>query len=235
MIAYGHARGGRAPCVAERRRGTAAGPLRSVRRRHGRGQAFRTDLRGRRRVRWCRSRRDHDLLLRVAARTRHVSYRLVAGGEERPVDVPPNVRLDPEVPFSAARWARWRRPASWRFRSSTTPTPGRRRRCCRPWRSGNPSSLPGRARDIAEGYGLRDGETCRLMPPGDPQALERAVVDLLADPGGRGARPAGPRARRGEPLPGSATPRRSARSCAASRVVSRLRSAARRRAPRGRR
>ena len=225
-------RGGRAPCVAERRRGTAAGPLRSVRRRHGRGQAFRTDTRGRRRVRWCRSHRDHDLLLRVAARTPHVSYRLVAGGEERPVDVPPNVRLDPEVLFRRAgragggprRGASGRRQRLLRGDDDAVAGPGAReirrrypdardRRGVRPARR---RDMPARAARRPPGAGAR----CRRSPRGSRGPWRSA---------GGAARTS----RRASP--GSATPRRSARSCAASRVVSRLRSAARRRAPRGRR
>ena len=33
---------------------------------------------------------------------------------------------------------------------------------------------------IAEGYGLEDGVNCRLVEPGDPEALERSVLELLA-------------------------------------------------------
>jgi glycosyltransferase involved in cell wall biosynthesis len=34
---------------------------------------------------------------------------------------------------------------------------------------------------IADGYRLVDGENCRLAPPGDTEAFERAIVDLLGD------------------------------------------------------
>jgi glycosyltransferase involved in cell wall biosynthesis len=37
---------------------------------------------------------------------------------------------------------------------------------------------------IASGYELVDGENCRLVPPGDAEALERALRELLADPDG---------------------------------------------------
>ena len=38
-----------------------------------------------------------------------------------------------------------------------------------------------RTRAIARGYGLGDGENCRLVPPGDAGAFETALVDLLQD------------------------------------------------------
>jgi glycosyltransferase involved in cell wall biosynthesis len=50
-----------------------------------------------------------------------------------------------------------------------------------------------RTRAIADGYGLVDGETCRLVPPGDAAALARAVQELLADE--RAATALGQRAR----------------------------------------
>ena len=34
---------------------------------------------------------------------------------------------------------------------------------------------------IATGYGLVDGENCRLVPPGDEEAFERALRDVLRD------------------------------------------------------
>src|SRR2546428_11529793 len=40
-----------------------------------------------------------------------------------------------------------------------------------------------RTRAIADGYELKDGVNCRLVEPGDVEALERALDDLLADAG----------------------------------------------------
>jgi glycosyltransferase involved in cell wall biosynthesis len=40
---------------------------------------------------------------------------------------------------------------------------------------------------IANGYGLEDGVNCRLVAPGDAAAFERALLDVLADPGQLGA------------------------------------------------
>jgi glycosyltransferase involved in cell wall biosynthesis len=34
---------------------------------------------------------------------------------------------------------------------------------------------------ISNGYGLEDGVNCRFVPPGDGAALERAVLEVLAD------------------------------------------------------
>lgn len=39
-----------------------------------------------------------------------------------------------------------------------------------------------RTRAVADGYGLVDGKTCLLVPPGDPYAFEAAVRGLLDDP-----------------------------------------------------
>jgi glycosyltransferase involved in cell wall biosynthesis len=41
---------------------------------------------------------------------------------------------------------------------------------------------------ITEGYGLQDGVNCRLVEPGDSQALEQAVLETLAEAGSLGAR-----------------------------------------------
>jgi glycosyltransferase involved in cell wall biosynthesis len=40
---------------------------------------------------------------------------------------------------------------------------------------------------IVDGYGLEDGVNCRLVEPGDAAAFERALLDVLADPGELGA------------------------------------------------
>ena len=38
-----------------------------------------------------------------------------------------------------------------------------------------------RTKAIASGYGLVDGETCRFVEPGDAQAFQRALGDVLRD------------------------------------------------------
>ena len=38
-----------------------------------------------------------------------------------------------------------------------------------------------RTKAIATGYGLVDGENCRLVPPGDEEVFERALKDVLRD------------------------------------------------------
>ena len=40
-----------------------------------------------------------------------------------------------------------------------------------------------RTEAIANGYELEDGINCRLVPPGDVDALERAVVDVITGAG----------------------------------------------------
>jgi len=44
-----------------------------------------------------------------------------------------------------------------------------------------------RTEAIASGYGLEDGENCRLVEPGDAEALEAALRGLLEDDGARAA------------------------------------------------
>jgi glycosyltransferase involved in cell wall biosynthesis len=45
-----------------------------------------------------------------------------------------------------------------------------------------------RTEAIADGYGLEDGVNCRLVEPGDADAFERALLEVLADPGELGAK-----------------------------------------------
>jgi glycosyltransferase involved in cell wall biosynthesis len=40
---------------------------------------------------------------------------------------------------------------------------------------------------VADGYGLENGVNCRLVRPGDADAFERALLEVLADPGALGA------------------------------------------------
>ncbi len=126
-----------------------------------------------------------------------------------------------------------RRRASSRCRCARTATRARRRCCCRRWRSESRSSS--RARQaIASGYGLVDGENCRLVQPGDAVGFQRALGDVLRDEWH--ARALGARARgdrRGAGSPGIGTSTGSSRSCAtppcerssaAARVARRARS-----------
>jgi glycosyltransferase involved in cell wall biosynthesis len=41
---------------------------------------------------------------------------------------------------------------------------------------------------IADGYGLKDGVNCRLVEPGDADAFESALLDVLSSPGNLGSR-----------------------------------------------
>ena len=69
--------------------------------------------------------------------------------------------------------------ASSRSRCARTATRARRPCSSRRWRSGKPVVVS-RTRAIATGYGLVDGENCRLVAPGDAATFERALGDVLA-------------------------------------------------------
>ena len=95
---------------------------------------------------------------------------------------PANVRLEIDVPVRARARMPARRAGRRRSPCARTPTPVRRRRCCRRWRARSPSSSRGRRRSPA-GYHLEDGVNCRLVPPGDLAPLEQAVTGVLDDDG----------------------------------------------------
>ena len=92
-------------------------------------------------------------------------------GERQARDGPP-VRGDAE----AAR----RAPGSSRSPCGRTATRARRRSSCRRWRSRSRWSSR-RTQAIATGYGLVDGENCRLVAPGDDEGFERALGEVLRD------------------------------------------------------
>ena len=70
-----------------------------------------------------------------------------------------------------------------------------------------------RTEAIARGYGLVQGENCRLVPPGDAEALERALVGLLRDEAAAAAMGVRARERRAVALLGALRRRRLRRAC----------------------
>ncbi|MER3411085.1 MAG: hypothetical protein C4305_01260 [Thermoleophilia bacterium] len=138
-------------------------------------------------------RRDYPLLLRVAARRPEISFRLVVSAEHaRALGSPPaNVAVEVDLPLAAALdRARKARlvclPVRENSYSGATTTLLQAMSMAKP-------VVVSRTVAIASGYDLEDGVNCRLVAPGDETALERAMVELLADP--EGAARLGARAR----------------------------------------
>jgi glycosyltransferase involved in cell wall biosynthesis len=125
--------------------------------------------------------RDFDLLLRVAARVPDVSFRIVTSGDHRRgLAAPPeNVVVETDIPFEEMR----RRLAEARvvalpvrensYSGATTVL-------LQAMALGKPVVVS-RTNAIATGYGLIDGENCRLVAPGDDAGFERALSDVLRD------------------------------------------------------
>jgi glycosyltransferase involved in cell wall biosynthesis len=125
--------------------------------------------------------RDFDLLLRVAARMPDVGFRIVTSRDHaRRLDgTPDNVTLEVDLPFDAMRQRL-----------------GEARLVALPVRENSYSGattvllqamalekpvVVTRTSAIASGYGLVDGENCRLVAPGDEEGFERALAGVLRD------------------------------------------------------
>ncbi|HXF98338.1 MAG TPA: glycosyltransferase family 4 protein [Gaiellaceae bacterium] len=138
--------------------------------------------------------RDFELLLQVAERLPETRFHLVAEAERARAlpALPANVALEADLPFEALRdrLARARvvaLPVRENSYSGATTV------LLQAMALGKPVVVT-RTRAITAGYGLRDGENCRLVPPGDAATLEKALRHVLAD--GWHARALGASARR---------------------------------------
>jgi glycosyltransferase involved in cell wall biosynthesis len=124
--------------------------------------------------------RDYRLLAAVAARTPEVSYAAVTAPEQEPLlRGLPNVAVETGVPFAriAGRLARGRviaLPVVENTYSGATTVLLQALAMAKP-------VVVTRTVAIAVGYGLVDGDTCRLVPPGDVAGFARAVDELLSD------------------------------------------------------
>jgi glycosyltransferase involved in cell wall biosynthesis len=128
-------------------------------------------------------RRDFALLVGLARRLPDRSFRVVASAEHARAlrDVPANVAVEVDVPFPLVR----ERLAAARvvvlpvrdnsYSGATTTL-------LQAMASGKPVVVT-RTAAIARGYHLEDGLNCRLVPPGDLEALETAVSAVLGDSG----------------------------------------------------
>jgi glycosyltransferase involved in cell wall biosynthesis len=133
-------------------------------------------------------RRDFELLVAVASRHPELTFRIVATAERaRSLGaIPPNVSLESGLSLeqvrdrlAAARAVAL--PVRANSYSGATTVLLQAMALAKP-------VVVSRTDAIATGYRLADRENCRLVEPGDPDALERALLETLADAGPLGSR-----------------------------------------------
>jgi glycosyltransferase involved in cell wall biosynthesis len=124
-------------------------------------------------------RRDFALLLTVASRQPELSFRIVASAAHARTlsSVPSNVSIETDITLEQVRdrFAQARvvaLPVSENSYSGATTT------LLQAMAMGKPVVVS-RTDAIAEGYELEDGVNCRLVEPGDADALEHAVLETL--------------------------------------------------------
>jgi glycosyltransferase involved in cell wall biosynthesis len=125
--------------------------------------------------------RDHELLLEVARALPSASFTVVAGrdGARAFRDVPANVELEVDIPFDAMRQRlEEARVVALPVRENTYS--GATTVLLQTMALGKPVVVS-RTSAIASGYGLVDGENCRLVEPGDVAAFVKSVGDVLRD------------------------------------------------------
>lgn len=125
-------------------------------------------------------RRDFDLLASVASRRPEWRVRIVANADRaRSLTLPSNVVVEADVPFAQIRdRLAEARVVALPVRDNSYS--GATTVLLQAMAMGKPVVVS-RTEAIAAGYGLENGLNCRLVEPGDSDALERALVDLLAD------------------------------------------------------
>lgn len=137
--------------------------------------------------------RDVELLLAVASELPSRSFRVVTTRDRaRGLGaLPPNVELETDLPFAEMRnrLEGARAVALPVFDNSYS---GATTVLLQAMALGKPVVVT-RTKAIASGYGLVDGDNCRLVEPGDTEAFRRALDDVLRDEGH--ARSLGVRAR----------------------------------------
>jgi glycosyltransferase involved in cell wall biosynthesis len=138
-------------------------------------------------------RRDFGLLVTVARRRPDVTFNIVASAEHARAltQAPPNVTIDIDIPLEAVRdrlaGARVvALPVRGNSYSGATTTLLQAMAMAKP-------VVVSRTDAIATGYELDDGGNCRLVPPGDADAFERALLETLT--GADAARALGLRSR----------------------------------------
>jgi glycosyltransferase involved in cell wall biosynthesis len=126
-------------------------------------------------------RRDFELLVRVARRNPATSFLAVVSGDHARAlaNAPANLEVEADIPFAAMR----ERLAAARVVAlpvKENAYSGATTVLLQALAAGKPVVVS-QTSAIADGYRLVDGENCRLAPPGDDEAFERALQDLLAD------------------------------------------------------
>ncbi len=125
--------------------------------------------------------RDFDLLTRVAARMPGTSFQVVTTADHARALSPAtaNLSVDVDLPFEEmrARLAGARvvaLPVRENSYSGATTVLLQAMALAKP-------VVVTRTWAIATGYGLVDGDNCRLVAPGDDEAFERALTEVLRD------------------------------------------------------
>jgi glycosyltransferase involved in cell wall biosynthesis len=125
--------------------------------------------------------RDYELLLDVADAMSHVRFLLVMDGDHaRALRAPPaNVEVRVDVPFAEVRsLLAAARVAALPVRDNSYS--GATTVLLQSLAMGKPVVVT-RTRAIATGYGLVDGENCRLVAPGDAAGFASALADVLGN------------------------------------------------------
>ncbi len=125
--------------------------------------------------------RDLELLLNVASEMPDRSFRLVASSDRARGlgPVPANVEVETDLPFDTMR-RRLEEARVVALPVRDNSYSGATTVLLQAMASAKPVVVS-RTRAIATGYGLVDGENCRLVEPGDRAAFRRAVEQVLAD------------------------------------------------------
>jgi glycosyltransferase involved in cell wall biosynthesis len=135
--------------------------------------------------------RDFALLVAVAERRPDVRFRIVttadqAGGLD---SVPANVEIERDLPFREIR-ERLLSARAVALPVRENSYSGATTVLLQAFACGKPVVVS-RTQAIATGYGLEDGVNCRLVRPGEANAFEQALADVLIDGASLGARARG--------------------------------------------
>ncbi len=125
--------------------------------------------------------RDHELLIRVARDMPTVGFRIVTTADRRRAlgAVPANVTLEADLPFEEMRLGlEQARIVALPVRDNSYS--GATTVLLQSLATGKPVVVT-RTKAVASGYGLVDGENCRLVTPGDADGFGRALAELLED------------------------------------------------------
>jgi glycosyltransferase involved in cell wall biosynthesis len=125
--------------------------------------------------------RDFDLLVQVARELPQITFGIVATSErERSLpETPPNVSMETDLAFAdMRRRLETARVVALPVRENSYS--GATTVLLQAMALGKPVVVT-RTQAIARGYGLVDGENCRLVPPGDVEAFARTLRSVLRD------------------------------------------------------